>query len=209
MGERREDDPEVSRVLDQALHLYCGGEPEPNCESHSYFNTDLNDITWDQGVRKILDKEAMMAPMGDWAKGFLEAEGLVPGRHFDVVPFPGTAEIFVFTSDTFPLPRGAPNREGALELLKTFASLDGQIAFNRLKGSIPSRMDAAPDLFDVVARRTMSDFHEATKVLALSGLLANDEMADLAPELKASMRRGSVEIITNYIRANYKSIAEQ
>lgn len=209
MGDRSAEDAEFRAVLDQVLNLYCGGEPEPNCENHSYFNSDINDITWDQGVRKIVDKEAMMAPMGDWAKGFLEAEGLEPGEDFDVVPFPGTEGVFVFTSDTFPLPKGAPNRAGALELLKTFASLEGQVAFNRIKGSIPSRTDANPDLFDAVTQRTMDDFHGATKVLALSGLLAGDEMADMSAELKESMRRGSVEIITNYVRANYESIGEQ
>lgn len=209
MGDLSGDDDDFLPVLDEVLHLYCGGDAEPNCEDHGYFNSDINEITWDQGVRKVLEKEAMMAPMGDWAKGFLQAEGLAPGKQFDVVPFPGTDGIFVFTSDTFPLPRGAPNRAGALELLKTFASLEGQIAFNRLKGSIPSRMDADPELFDAVTRRTMEDFHDSTKVLALSGLLASDEMASLPDELKASMQRGSVEIIANYVRANYKSIHEQ
>ena len=188
--------------------MYCGGEDTSACGNTTFFNDDVDDITWDEGVRKIVENQAMMAPMGDWAKGFLQAEGLVAGEDFDIVPFPGSQGTFVFTSDTFPLPKGAPNRAGALELLKTFASLDGQVAFNRLKGSIPSRMDADPALFDEVTQATIEEFHDSIKILALSGLLANDEMADLPSELKASLGRGSVEIIANYLRANYESIKD-
>jgi ABC-type glycerol-3-phosphate transport system substrate-binding protein len=114
----------------------------------------------------------------------------------------------VFTSDTFALPKGARNRNGALALLETFVSAEGQVAFNRLKGSIPVRLDIAKSEFDMVTRATIKDFGQATKVLALSGLLAGDLMPALASELKASLQFGSTEIIRNYVRANYDIIKQ-
>lgn len=209
-GKKSGDSDEILAALEVALHLYCGGTDTSDCLETSYFNKDVDDITWDEGVRKIVDKRAMMAAMGDWAKGFLESEGLKPGVEFDIVPFPGSEDTFVFTSDTFPLPKGAPNRTGALALLKTFASLEAQIEFNRLKGSIPARVISEEELdeFDSVAIATARDFREAHKVLALSGLLANDLMPELAKELKASVQFGSTEIIRNYVRANYDSIKQ-
>ncbi len=205
-GKKAGDDPEVVAALEATLHLYCGGEDTSKCSNGGYFNHDVDDITWDEGVLKVAEKRAMMAPMGDWAKGYLEAEGLSAGADFDIVPFPGSAGTFVFTSDAFPLPKGAPNREGALALLKTFASPEGQVVFNRVKGSIPARSDTDPSEFDSLTRATMRDFDNADKVLALSGLLEGDLMPSLASELKASMQRGSIEIIQNYVRANYDSI---
>jgi len=159
-------------------------------------------------VLKVAEKRAMMAAMGDWAKGLLETKDQKAGEDFDIVPFPGSDGTFVYTSDTFPLPKGASNRQGALELLKTFASREGQVAFNRLKGSIPVRLDIDPLEFDAVTQATIREYSEARKVLALSGLLAGDLMPELGPELKASMRWESIEIIRNYVRANYATIKQ-
>jgi len=207
MGKKSGDVKEVVEAMDVALHLYCGGTDTSDCRATSYFNSDVDDIDWDDGVLKVAENRAMMAAMGDWAKGLLQAEGLTPGKEFDIVPFPGSEKTFVFTSDTFPLPKGATNREGALALLETFASVEGQVAFNQAKGSIPARsVDVDMGDFDSVTLNTLRDFQSATKVLALSGLLAGNAMPLLASELKASMQYGSTEVIRNYVRANYDSI---
>ena len=209
-GKKSGDDEKVVEAMQVALYLYCGGTDTSDCLSTGYFNSDINEIGWEAGVLKVAEQRAMMAAMGDWAKGLLEAEpyNLEPGNHFDIVPFPGSEETFVFTSDTFPLPKGALNPEGALALLDTFASADAQVAFNRLKGSIPARKVDGLNMgdFDSMALGTLSDFNEADKALALSGLLASNDMPDLAAELKASMQYGSIEVIRNYVAANYDSI---
>ncbi|HEY6723538.1 MAG TPA: ABC transporter substrate-binding protein [Polyangiaceae bacterium] len=207
-GRMSGDIEDVVAAMEVALHLYCGGTDTSDCQATSYFNSDVDDIDWDAGVLKVAEKRAMMAAMGDWAKGLLESHGQVPGVDFDIVPFPGSEEAFVFTSDTFPLPKGALNREGALALLHTFASAEAQVAFNQLKGSIPSRRIDELDMgdFDPVALATLSDFRKGRKVLALSGLLASNVMPTLAAELTASMQYGSIEIVRNYVAANYDSI---
>lgn len=207
-GKKSGDAEGVVDAMEIALYLYCGGTDTSDCRSTSYFNSDVDHIDWDAGVLKVAEKRAMMAPMGDWAKGLLQSQGQRPGEDFDIVPFPGSEGTFVFTSDTFPLPKGALNREGAVALLHTFASAEAQVLFNQLKGSIPARRVDELDMgdFDSVALATLNDFQQAKKVLALSGLLASDVMPALASELKASMQYGSIEVIRNYVKANYDSI---
>src|SRR5687768_18267999 len=56
-------------------------------------------------------------------------------------PYTTLFRSFVFTLDTFGLPKGAPNRSGAIDLLKVMGSREGQNAFNVVKGSIPARTD--------------------------------------------------------------------
>ena len=208
-GEKSGDSKEIIEAMEVALYLYCGGTDTSDCRATSYFNADVDEIDWGEGVFKVAEKKAMMAAMGDWAKGYLESRNQRLGKDFDIVPFPGSEATFVFTSDTFPLPKGAPNRAGALALLETFASVEAQVAFNKLKGSIPARNAADLDMsqFDSTSLRTLQDYHQAEKVLALSGLLGTTVMPFLASELKASMHRGSTEIIRNYVRANYDLIA--
>jgi len=210
-GRMSGDVDDVVAAMEAALYLYCGGTDTSNCRATSYFNSDVDDIDWDAGVLKVAERRAMMAAMGDWAKGLLESHGQRPGIDFDIVPFPGSEEAFVFTSDTFPLPKGALNREGALALLHTFASAEAQVTFNQLKGSIPARRVEGLDMddFDPVALATLRDFQKGTKVLALSGLLASNVMPALAAELTASMQYGSIEVVRNYVAANYDSITRR
>lgn len=203
-GEEAPDDALLAETLELALELYCGGAIDV-CD-RSYFSADMGEVDWDVGVRALAQKSAMMAPMGDWAKGYLEAEGLDPDSDFGVVPFPGSQGTFVMTVDTFGLPMGASNRRGALALLRTMASRQGQITFNRLKGSVTPRTDISPSEFDVMTQRVMADFERDDHVRALSGLLPRNVMSELASELRESFERGGTEIISNYIEANYDSL---
>ncbi len=192
-------------ALDMTLHLYCGGA-ESDCLDHTWFNSDINERTWDEGVRKLSDGKAMMAPMGDWAKGFLESPAggnLKAGTEFDAIPFPGTAGTFVFTADSFTMPKGINNRDGARSLLRTIGSKEAQIAFNRLKGSIPARMDIDPGNFDETQQMTMEAFETARKVRALSGLVPTNSRDRLHPELSDSIRNESTEIISRFLRTSY------
>jgi glucose/mannose transport system substrate-binding protein len=197
---------EIRETLSVALQLYCGGGASDNCLENTWFNSDVNDVTWDEGVKKLSEGKALMAPMGDWAKGFLESEaggGLVAGKDFGVIPFPGTEGTFVFTADTFLLPKGAANRDGARSLLRTFGSVEGQLAFNLVKGSIPARTDVEPSQFDEMQQQTMAAFADAQKVRALSGLLPANSREPLHPELTASLKTGNTAIIEGFLEANY------
>lgn len=201
-GDEHALDPEVLETLSWVQKFYCGKEPG-DCPSSGWFNPDVNDRTWDEAVLKLTDGQALMAPAGDWAKGLLQSEGLSPGEDFDVIPFPGTEDMHVFTVDTFVLPKGAVNRDGARSFLRTVGSREGQIAFNPVKGSVPARIDVDEADFDPVAQSAMEHFGNATRIPAMSALLAGDARAGLEAELTASMKVGNTDIVKRYLSANY------
>lgn len=207
-GNEKVTDQQIADTLDEALFLYCGGTDTSDCPATGYFNADIDTVDWTTAVGKMVAGSALMAPMGDWAKAHLESEGLVAEEDFGVIPFPGTDGTFVFTSDSFPLTKGAPNREGAIELLRTLASKEAQIAFNRKKGSISARTDIDPTEFDEQTQGVIAEFKDSTKVMALSGLKPGDVMPTLNTELRDSMEAGSTEIISNYLEANYSTLGE-
>jgi glucose/mannose transport system substrate-binding protein len=123
-------------------------------------------MEWAGAIQAVADGTATFTVMGDWAnpllKDELEAETVV------AVPFPGTEELYVYTSDTFPLPIGVDHAAETVELLKTFASKDAQIVFSQNKGSIPARLGV-----DFDAPFGWSSFQKWTdarqKLLATSG----------------------------------------
>lgn len=103
---------------------------------------------WMTASDALVDGSAGMQFMGDWAKPrFLHAQART-GWSFECVPAPGTARVFLFTTDTFAFFR-LPDAAGT-RAQQDFASMamSGavQARFSQMKGSIPARLDtdAAP-----------------------------------------------------------------
>jgi glucose/mannose transport system substrate-binding protein len=133
-------------------------------------NADAAKLGWDEAVDRVRIGSAAMTITGDWAKGYLERRGSLEDADFVMTASPGTARTFVYTMDTFGLPRGARHREGAVDLLRIFGSPHGQGAFNRIKGSLPARSDVLSAPHDAGARKTRLAFEWSTRVPTLTSL---------------------------------------
>jgi glucose/mannose transport system substrate-binding protein len=120
---------------------------------------DMRSLTWDRAVQNVRQGSAAMTIMGDWALGEFLNEQADAGVDFGEVPAPGSAGTFIFTTDTFVLPKGAANRAGAIALLTEWGSAAGQSAFYPAKGTIAARKDVDPSGYDSIARATMADFN--------------------------------------------------
>jgi glucose/mannose transport system substrate-binding protein len=129
-----------------------------------YVNTDHAAMSWDAAVQYVIDGKCAMTIMGDWAEGYFKAKGCTPGREFGWAPSPGTRGSFLMLSDSFGLPKGAPDRDAAVKWLTLAASREGQDAFNPKKGSIPSRTDGDRGLYDVYQKSAMDSFRSDTIV---------------------------------------------
>jgi glucose/mannose transport system substrate-binding protein len=99
-----------------------------------------------------------MMVMGDWAHGYMLNKGAEVDVDYGYVPAPGTDGVFMWLSDSFGLPKGAPHRENAVAWLKVAGSKAGQDAFNPKKGSIPARTDADRSLYDSYLQYSLDSF---------------------------------------------------
>ena len=155
---------DASLVFERALHCLqrLGAAKNPD-------DFDYDDYGWKGALNRVRTGDADYTVMGDWANGYVLEQGW--GDEIASMPFPGTEEVFVFTSDTFPLPVSARHPEAAKELLRTIASKEGQKAFSEIKGSIPARDDVVLDgPLAELARATRIEFDQARfKVMATSG----------------------------------------
>lgn len=144
----------------------------------SYSNEDRASLTWQDAASRVYEGKAAMTIMGDWAEGFFKTSGGTPNVEFGWEASPGTAGTFMWLSDSFGLPKGAPNREAAIAWLKAAGSKEGQDAFNPKKGSIPARTDADKSLYDEYLTYSIDAF--AKEKLAPSivhGAAANEAFA--------------------------------
>jgi glucose/mannose transport system substrate-binding protein len=113
----------------------------------------------------------------------------------------------VFTADTFALPKGAPHRTAARNLLDTAGSVEGQTAFNKIKGSIPVRGDINPEDFDPLGQKTFADFQSDERVLAMSGLTPVGAIDDVAPAIKEMLNDGDPEVSLFALRNSYPALS--
>lgn len=124
-----------------------------------YVNEDHASRNWQDAAQLVGEGEAAMTNMGDWAKGYFSNDlELETNVDFGYFAFPGTTEDFMVITDTFGLPKGVEDPELVKEFLNVLASVEGQDAFNPLKGSIPARVDADPSKYDEYGTDTMEDF---------------------------------------------------
>ncbi|NMB88056.1 MAG: extracellular solute-binding protein [Chloroflexi bacterium] len=113
----------------------------------TYVNEDHAAMTWDSAGEYILQNQAAMMIMGDWAAGWFASKSY---SDFGWAPTPGSDGIFVALSDSFALPKGAPDADSAMKWLEVSGSKEGQEAFNPKKGSICARTDCDPEAFKAV-----------------------------------------------------------
>ncbi|CAN2243129.1 UgpB ABC-type sugar transport system, periplasmic component [actinobacterium SCGC AAA044-D11] len=129
----------------------------------SYGNASKT-LDWPDAGKLITTGKAGFFIMGDWASSQWQSEGLKLGKDYTWAPGPGTNGVYQWLSDSFTLPKGAPNRAAGIAWLKVCGSLAGQDAFNPKKGSIAVRKDSKPALYDSYLQAAMKSWKVDTLV---------------------------------------------
>jgi len=165
----------------------------------SNISEDAAGLSWQQAIDAVVAGDAAFNIMGDWAAGYMTTTlGLEPGVGYGYAASPDTAGVFMWLSDSFGLPADAPNRDNTIAWLSTLGSLEGQNAFNPLKGSIPARtdaIDADPDLYNGYLQSAGADWAENTLVGSLvHGTAANERfMGDFSQVMEIFLASESAE----------------
>ncbi|PFG40540.1 carbohydrate ABC transporter substrate-binding protein (CUT1 family) [Georgenia soli] len=133
-----------------------------------FTNTDRDGLDWPESTQMVIDGTAAYNVMGDWAVAAFEEQGIERGTGFVDFPVPGTDSMFGFLADSFTMPVGAPDPDGAKAWLETVGSLEGQVAFNKAKGSIPARTDADPAEFSEYQQSAIEAYAKDTIVPSLA-----------------------------------------
>lgn len=134
---------------------------------------DTSSLTedWEPALSPVIEGNAAYNVMGDWAVAAFDSADKKYGEDYIAFPVPGTDGMFDFLADSFTLPVGADKPEGAKAWLQTISSKEGQIAFNKVKGSIPARSDLTDEEkaeFGEYQQDAMKAFGEDTIVSSIA-----------------------------------------
>lgn len=152
---------------------------------------------WNIATSMVINGEAAMQLMGDWAKGEFIAADLEAGEDYLCAPAPGTEDAFTFNIDSFAMFRVTEPevQEAQQTLARLMLQPEFQKAFNKVKGSIPARPDLDMSEFDSCAQQSLADFQRIAEEGGLVPSLAHN-MA-----VRADVQGALFDVVTNYFNS--------
>jgi glucose/mannose transport system substrate-binding protein len=144
---------------------------------------------WNDATALVIAGRAGLQVMGDWAKGEFLTAGQVAGRDYGCIAGLTPHSPYLVQGDVFVFPRTSdPGTLRAQRMLAQVADAPAvQLAFNRLKGSIPVRRDADAAGFDACAQQGMAAMRDRDRPLGITEVY-------LTPDQNGAMQ----DVLTSY-----------
>ena len=166
----------------------------------TYVDDNFSGRDWNLATAMVINKEAGVQFMGDWAKGEFLNAGKVPDTDFLCFRFPGTQDAVTFNSDQFVMFQvGEDRRDAQLKLASAVMSQSFQSAFNVVKGSVPARTDVPNDDFDACGKKGMAELAAANEKGTLFGSMAHGH------SVPAGVKNAMYDVITAHFNGEYDS----
>lgn len=166
-------------------------------------NPDHAQLSALQALERVARGGAFLTVMGDWARVPLEARGMVLGRDYGEIPFPGSEQTLVFTADTFALPRLVKHPAGARRLLDTMASREGQLALAGARKALTARADITVPDGEALLRERRRLVDHGVLVLAQSGAVPARFAEDIGAALAEAAARREIEPVLHALQSRY------
>ena len=166
----------------------------------SYVDDNFSGRDWNLATAMVIEGQAGMQMMGDWAKGEFLNAGKTPGVDFVCFRHPGTQGTVTFNSDQFAMFAVGEERRPAQEkLASAIMSTSFQSAFNVVKGSVPARTDVSDEAFDDCGKKGIRDLAEASANDTLYGSTAHGHASP------ASVKNAIYDVVTAHFNGEYDS----
>lgn len=163
-----------------------------------YVDANFSGRDWNLATALVVKGDAAFQIMGDWAKGEFLNAGKQPNVDFVCFRFPGTQDTVIFNSDQFAMFNVASEARPAQDqLARAIMDPAFQIAFNRVKGSVPARLDVSGDGFDACGRQGIQDLARAARAGTLIGSLSQGHGAP------AAVKNAFYDVITAHFNGEY------
>jgi glucose/mannose transport system substrate-binding protein len=168
-----------------------------------YFDENFSGREWNLASSMVIEGKAGFQFMGDWAKGEFINAGKTPGTDFLCARFPGTQGTVLFNADQFVMfGVGEEKAANQTKLASAILSPEFQIAFNKVKGSVPARTDISDAEFDDCAKQGMKDLAEASEKGTLYGSLAHGHGAP------AAVKNAVYDVVTRHLNGDIATSEE-
>ncbi|MFK4769858.1 ABC transporter substrate-binding protein [Rhizobium sp. ZW T2_16] len=160
----------------------------------TYFDPNFSGREWNLSTALVIEGKAGAQEMGDWSKGEWLRAKKEPGKDFVCIRFPGTQGSVLFNADQFMMfDVGGDAAAAQMKMASAVENPAFQIAFNKVKGSVPARTDIPDREFDDCAKKGMKDLAEASSKGTLMGSLAHGYAQP------AAIKEAMLDVITQHL----------
>ena len=168
-------------------------------EIRGMVDDDFSGRDWNLATAMVINGEAAMQIMGDWAKGEFTNAGKQAGADFACIPVPKSdAGGFVYLVNSLSFfAQPDPEAAGAQAVLASaIMDADTQVAFNQAKGAIPARSDVDLSAMDACAQSTAAAFIETDKAGTAVPTFAGTHAA------QASVVGAATDVVTEFFNTD-------
>jgi glucose/mannose transport system substrate-binding protein len=136
----------------------------------SYVDAGAPGRNWNDATAMLISGKGGVQIMGDWVKGEFTAAKQVAGQHYGCIAGLGTSTPYLIQGDVFVFPKTTnPNAVKAQKLLASVIVAPAtQLAFSKLKGSIPVRTDVDATQLDACAQKGMAVMKDKSRQVGVS-----------------------------------------
>lgn len=168
-------------------------------EIRGMVDEDFSGRDWNLATAMVINGEAAMQIMGDWAKGEFTNAGKTPGEDFACIPVPKSGEggfVYLVNSLSFFAQPDAEGMKAQATLASAIMDPAVQVAFNQAKGAIPARVDADMSELDACAQATAAEFSASDKAGTAVPTFAGTHAA------QASVVGAATDVITEFFNTD-------
>ncbi|WP_297103101.1 ABC transporter substrate-binding protein [uncultured Devosia sp.] len=164
----------------------------------SFVDDNFSGRDWNLASAMVINKEAAFQIMGDWAKGEFLNAGKVPGTDFLCFRVPGSEGTVTFNADQFAMFNVNEGfRPAQQKMASAIMSPSFQIAFNKVKGSVPARTDVSGDELDACGQQGMAELAAAAEAGTLLGSAAQGHAHP------AAVKNAIYDVVTAHFNGEY------
>ena len=165
----------------------------------SFVDDNFSGRDWNLASAMVINGDAAFQMMGDWAKGEFLNAGKVPGQDFLCFRIPGSEGSVTFNSDQFAMFNVASDEAKAAQgtMASDIMSPAFQIAFNKVKGSVPARTDVDGSELDACGQQGMADMSAAAANGTFMGSMAHGHAN------RAAVKNAIYDVVTAHFNGEY------
>lgn len=165
----------------------------------SFVDDNFSGRDWNLASSMVINGDAAFQIMGDWAKGEFVNAGKVPNEDFLCFRVPGSQGTMAFNADQFAMFKvdSVSAQEAQGKMAAAIVAPTFQIAFNQVKGSVPSRTDIDPMQFDACGQKGIADLQYANATGGLVGSMAHGHAQP------AAIKNAVFDVVTNHFNGEF------
>ncbi|HEX2529596.1 MAG TPA: ABC transporter substrate-binding protein [Geminicoccus sp.] len=132
---------------------------------------------WNDATAMVITGKAGMQVMGDWAKGEFTAAGLKPDVDYGCTVVGEGGYLMGGDVFVFPVSEDETVKATQVKLAEVMFAPETQIAFNTIKGSVPSRLDVDVSGMDICAQKGAAALKDESRQVPTTDFLISPDLS--------------------------------